>query len=65
MTEYKSIFKNKVWKIIIYNIPFKWILIEILNYLKAWDNVLAIKFKMQKKYIILIVSINLNIMILN
>ncbi|PKY47690.1 hypothetical protein RhiirA4_463020 [Rhizophagus irregularis] len=60
MTGYEPILKNNIREIVVYDIPFKWTQIEILNYLKAWGNVLALKFKTQKKYVTVIVSIDPN-----
>ncbi|CAB4421558.1 unnamed protein product [Rhizophagus irregularis] len=60
MTGYEPMLKNNIREIVVYDIPFKWTQIEILNYLKAWGNVLALKFKTQKKYVTVIVSIDPN-----
>jgi hypothetical protein len=65
MTGYEPILKDNVREMVLYDIPSKWTQIEILNYLKAWGNILAMKFKTQKKYITVTVSIDLNDMALN
>lgn len=60
MTGYKPILKDNVREIVVYDIPSKWTQLEILNYLKAWGNILAMKFKTQKKYVTVTISIDLN-----
>ncbi|PKY45085.1 hypothetical protein RhiirA4_459581 [Rhizophagus irregularis] len=44
----------------VYDIPSTWSQIDTLNHLKAWGQVVAIKFKSQQKYVIVTVSIELN-----
>ena len=44
----------------VYDIPFSWAQLDILNHLKAWGHVITIKFKTQQKYVTLTVSIDLN-----
>lgn len=60
MTGYEPVLKDNVREIVVYDIPSKWTQLEILNYLKAWGNVLAMKLKTQKKYVTVTVSIDLN-----
>lgn len=60
MTGY--VFKNKdlIWEITVYDIPFTWSRLDTFNHFKAWDQVVAIEFKFQQKYVTITVSIELN-----
>ncbi|PKY56575.1 hypothetical protein RhiirA4_476972 [Rhizophagus irregularis] len=60
MTGYVPANKDLIQEITVYNIPSTWSQLDTLNHLKAWGQVVAIKFKSQQKYITIIVSIKLN-----
>jgi hypothetical protein len=52
--------KDPIWEITVYDIPSTWSQLDMLNHLKAWGQVVAIKFKSQQKYVTVTVSIELN-----
>ncbi|CAB4415329.1 unnamed protein product [Rhizophagus irregularis] len=60
MTGYEPMNKDLVRKITVYDIPSTWSQLDTLNHLKAWGQVVAIKFKSQQKYVTVTVSIELN-----
>ncbi|PKY49348.1 hypothetical protein RhiirA4_465300 [Rhizophagus irregularis] len=65
MTGYNPTIKDNVQEITVYDIPSRWTQFDMLNHLKAWDQVIVIKFKLQQKYTTLTVSVNLNEVALN
>ncbi|POG71723.1 hypothetical protein GLOIN_2v1774577 [Rhizophagus irregularis DAOM 181602=DAOM 197198] len=60
MTGYVPVNKNLTQEITVYDIPSTWSQLDMLNHLKAWGQVVAIKFKSQQKYVTVTVSIELN-----
>ncbi|CAB4417348.1 unnamed protein product [Rhizophagus irregularis] len=60
MTGYEPMNKDLIREIMVYDIPFTWSQLDTLNHLKAWGQVVAIKFKSQQKYVTVTVSIELN-----
>ncbi|CAB5194499.1 unnamed protein product [Rhizophagus irregularis] len=49
ITGYNPKIKENIQEITVYDIPFRWTQLDVLNHLKAWDQVIAIKFKSQQK----------------
>jgi hypothetical protein len=60
MTGYNPESKENIREITVYDIPSRWTKLDVLNHLKAWGHVIAIKFKSQQKYTTVIVSVDLN-----
>jgi uncharacterized protein (DUF342 family) len=60
MTGYEPMNKDLIREITVYDIPSTWSQLDTLNHLKAWGQVVAIKFKSQQKYVTVTVSIVLN-----
>ncbi|CAB4435611.1 unnamed protein product [Rhizophagus irregularis] len=60
MTGYEPVNKNLIWEITVYDILSIWSQLDSLNHLKAWGQVVAIKFKSQQKYVTVTVLIELN-----
>ncbi|PKY41436.1 hypothetical protein RhiirA4_455013 [Rhizophagus irregularis] len=60
MTGYNPEFKENVREITVYDIPSRWTQLDVLNLLKNWGQVIAIKFKSQQKYTTVTVSVDLN-----
>ncbi|PKK62181.1 hypothetical protein RhiirC2_790732 [Rhizophagus irregularis] len=60
MTGYVPTNKDLTQEITVYDIPSTWSQLDTLNHLKAWGQVVAIKFKSQQKYVTVTVSIELN-----
>ncbi|PKY58126.1 hypothetical protein RhiirA4_479774 [Rhizophagus irregularis] len=60
MTGYEPANKDLIQEITVYDIPSTWSQIDTLNHLKAWGQVVAIKFKSQQKYVTVTVLIELN-----
>ncbi|GBC23508.2 hypothetical protein GLOIN_2v1473242 [Rhizophagus irregularis DAOM 181602=DAOM 197198] len=60
MTGYVIANKDFTRKITVYDILSTWSQLDTLNHLKAWGQVVAIKFKSQQKYVTVTVSIELN-----
>ncbi|PKY31328.1 hypothetical protein RhiirB3_448877 [Rhizophagus irregularis] len=50
MTGYNPELKKNVHEFTVYNIPSRWIQLDVLNHLKDWVYVIMIKFKSQQKY---------------
>ncbi|UZO25095.1 uncharacterized protein OCT59_017378 [Rhizophagus irregularis] len=60
MTRYIPQNSANVQEIVIYNILSTMLQFDILTNLEKWGQVIAFKVKMQKKYMIVIISINFN-----
>ncbi|PKY39284.1 hypothetical protein RhiirA4_452449 [Rhizophagus irregularis] len=60
MTGYNPEFKENIREITVYDIPSRWTQLDVLNHLKNWGQVIAIKFKSQQKYTTVTVSVDLN-----
>ncbi|PKY58258.1 hypothetical protein RhiirA4_480020 [Rhizophagus irregularis] len=60
MTGYNPKFKENIREITVYDIPSRWTQLDVLNHLKNWGQVIAIKFKSQQKYTTVTVSVDLN-----
>jgi hypothetical protein len=60
MTEHKPTSHQKVHEIIVYDVPSTWQPEKIMNELTLWGKTISISIKMQKKYHLLHVKIELN-----
>ncbi|PKY50852.1 hypothetical protein RhiirA4_467543 [Rhizophagus irregularis] len=60
MTGYNPEIKENIREITVYDIPSRWTQLDVLNHLKNWGQVIAIKFKSQQKYTTVTVSVDLN-----
>ncbi|CAB4425130.1 unnamed protein product [Rhizophagus irregularis] len=60
MTGYGPQIKDNIREITVYDIPSRWTQLDVLNHLKTWGQVIAIKFKSQQKYTTVSVSVDLN-----
>ncbi|PKY48667.1 hypothetical protein RhiirA4_464329 [Rhizophagus irregularis] len=60
MTGYDPQIKDNIREITVYDIPSRWTQLDVLNHLKTWGQVIAIKFKSQQKYTTVSVSVDLN-----